>query len=66
MTRFQDLARLQYERKLSQVEAAELDLLGAEMTFEDRLSSGIPVNPDTGRRIERLRKQYETLKGDTS
>ena len=66
MTRFKDLARLQYERKLTPTEAAELDLLSAQMTFEDRLSSGIPVNPDTERRIERLRKQYETLKDGTT
>ncbi len=66
MTRFRDLARLQYERRLTPVETAELDLLSAQMTFEDRVSSGIPVNPDTGRRIERLRKQFESLKGTTS
>ncbi len=65
-TRFQDLARLQYERRLSHVEMAELDLLSAEMTFGDRVASGIPVNPDTEKRIERLRTQYETLKGGTT
>ena len=63
-TRFQDLARLQYERRLSPVEMAELDLLCAEMTFGDRVASGIPVNPDTEKRIERLRTQYESLKAD--
>ena len=66
MTRFQDLIRLQYERRLSPVETAELDLLSAKMTFEDRVASGIPVNPDSERRIDHLRKAYETLKGGTT
>ena len=66
MTRFQDLIRLQYEQRLFPIEIAELDLLSAQITFADRVSSGIPVNPDSERRIERLRKAYETLKGDTS
>ena len=65
MTRFRDLARLQYERRLTPVEMVELDLLSAEMTFGDRAASGIPVNPDTAKRIERLRTQYETLKADS-
>ena len=65
-SRFRELARLQYEKRLSPVEMAELDLLSAEMTFGDRVASGIPVNPDSERQIERLRKRYETLKGDTS
>ena len=66
MTRFADLARLQYERQLTPTETAELDLLSAEMTFEDRIASGIPVNPDSERRIERLRKRYESLKDGTT
>ena len=66
MTRFRDLARLQYERRLTPVEMVELDLLSAEMTFGDRVSSGLPVNPDTKRRIEHLRKRYESLRGTSS
>ena len=66
MTRFQDLIRLQYEQRLSPIETAELDLLSAQITFADRVSSSIPVNPDSERRIERLRKAYETLKGGTT
>ena len=64
-SRFRELARLQYEKRLSPVEMAELDLLSAEMTFGDRVASGIPVNPDTEKRIERLRTQYESLKADS-
>jgi len=64
MTRFRDLARLQYERRLTPVEIAELDLLSATMTFGDREASGIPINPDTERQIERLRKRYEALNVD--
>ncbi len=66
MTRFRELARQQYERRLTPVECVELDLLSATMTFEDRISYNIPVNPDTQRRIESLRKQFEDMKGGTT
>ncbi len=65
-SRFNELISRQYQQQLTHVETAELDLLSAEFTYNDRIASGIPVNPDSPRQIERLRKRFESLKGTTT
>ncbi len=65
-SRFNELLASQYQKQMLPVEIAELDLLSAEFTYHDRVASGIPVNPDSPRRIDRLRKRFETLKGTPS
>ena len=65
-SRFDELIARQYQQQMTPAETAELDLLSAEVTYSDRIDSGIPINPDSLRRIERLRKRYETLKGSTT
>ena len=63
-SRFDELLARQYQLQMTPAETAELDLLSAEVTYNDRIASGIPVNPDSRRRIERLRKRFESLRGD--
>ncbi len=63
--RFDELINRQYQQQMSPVEIAELDLLSAEITYNDRLQAGVPLNPDSPRRIERLRRRFESLKGPT-
>ncbi len=62
MTRFDELINQQYQWQMTPVEIAELNLLSAQKTLDDRISLGILVNPDASRRIEQLRKRYEDLK----
>ncbi len=60
-SRFKELCGLQYGRWLTPLEAAEFSLLSGEKTFNDRVASGIPINPDSAARLRVLRDRYETL-----
>ncbi len=65
-SRFDELINRQYQQLMTPVEIAELDLLSAEITYNDRKVTGVPLNPDSSRRIERLRRRFESLKGAPS
>ncbi len=59
MSRFRELLDLQYERKLTTVEQAALNMLSAEVTHNDRLGSfTLHEFCDSKARCDKLRAVY--------